>query len=102
MEFLFVRLIEHFRDAGYEWFSLGMAPLSGFSASPAAPAWHRIGSAVFEHGERFYNFRGLRAFKAKYQPVWRPRYLAVSDSPALALADATLLISGGLRGVVGK
>lgn len=102
MEFLFVRLIEHFRDAGYQWFSLGMAPLSGFSASPAAPVWHRIGSAVFEHGERFYNFRGLRAFKAKYQPVWRPRYMAVSGSPALALADATLLISGGLRGVVGK
>jgi phosphatidylglycerol lysyltransferase len=102
MEFLFVRLIEHFRDEGYRWFSLGMAPLSGFSASPAAPVWHRIGSAVFEHGERFYNFRGLRAFKAKFQPVWRPRYMAVSGSPALALADATILISGGLRGVVGK
>ncbi len=102
MEFLFTRLIEHFRDEGYQWFSLGMAPLSGFSASPAAPVWHRIGSAVFEHGERFYNFRGLRAFKAKFQPVWRPRYMAVSGSPALALADVTLLISGGLRGVVGK
>ncbi len=102
MEFLFVRLIEYFRDAGYQWFSLGMAPLSGFSASPAAPVWHRIGSTVFEHGERFYNFRGLRAFKAKYQPVWRPRYMAVSGSPALALADTTILISGGLRGVVGK
>jgi phosphatidylglycerol lysyltransferase len=102
MEFLFVRLIEHFRDAGYHWFNLGMAPLSGFSPSPAAPVWHRIGSAVFEHGERFYNFRGLRAFKAKYLPVWRPRYMAVSGSPALALADATILISGGLMGVVGK
>ncbi len=102
MEFLFVRLIEHFRDGGYQWFSLGMAPLSGFSVSPAAPVWHRIGSAVFEHGERFYNFRGLRAFKAKYQPVWRPRYMAVSGSPAMALADSTILISGGLKGVVGK
>jgi phosphatidylglycerol lysyltransferase len=102
MEFLFVRLIEYYRDAGYQWFSLGMAPLSGFSRSPAAPMWHRIGNAVFEHGERFYNFRGLRAFKAKFQPVWRARYMAVSSSPALALADATILISGGLKGVVGK
>ncbi|MBI1181203.1 MAG: bifunctional lysylphosphatidylglycerol flippase/synthetase MprF [Alphaproteobacteria bacterium] len=102
MEMLFVRAIEHFRDAGFSWLNLGMAPLSGFSGSPAAPVWNRIGSTVFEHGERFYNFRGLRAFKDKFQPVWRPRYIAVAGSPAMALADAAILIGGGLKGVVGK
>jgi phosphatidylglycerol lysyltransferase len=104
MEFLFVSLMLHLRGEGYRWFDLGMAPLAGLSESPAAPIWHRMGRAVFEHGERFYNFHGLRAFKAKFQPEWQPRYMAVSGgmSPALALADVTVLISGGLKGVVGK
>lgn len=104
MEFLFISLMLQLKERGYHWFDLGMAPLSGLSESPAAPFWHRMGRAVFEHGERFYNFHGLRAFKAKFQPQWQPRYIAVSGSmsPALALADVTVLISGGLKGVVGK
>jgi phosphatidylglycerol lysyltransferase len=66
--------------------------------------WDRIGSTVFEHGERFYNFKGLRAFKSKFHPQWQPRYLAVSGggNPMIALVDATLLIGGGLKGVVRK
>lgn len=104
MEFLFISLMLHLKEQGYHRFDLGMAPLSGLSESPAAPFWHRMGRTVFEHGERFYNFHGLRAFKAKFQPQWQPRYIAVSGgmSPALALADVTVLISGGLKGVVGK
>ena len=104
MEILLLRLILHFKDAGYACFNLGMAPLSGLSTSAAAPIWHRVGRTVFEHGERFYNFSGLRAFKAKFQPEWQARYLAVAGgiNPMLALADITVLISGGLKGVIGK
>jgi len=104
MEVLFTHLMLHFRDAGYSRFNLGMAPLSGLSASGAAPVWHRVGRAVFEHGERYYNFSGLRAFKAKFRPDWQPRYLAVSGgiNPMLALTDTTILISGGLKGVIGR
>ena len=66
----------------------------------AAPVWDRLGRTVFEHGERFYNFKGLRAFKTKFHPHWRPRYLAVSGggNPVLALMDATFLIGGGIKG----
>lgn len=103
MDFLFVRIMEHLRDAGFRQFNLGMAPLSGMAQREAAPAWDRIGSVIFEHGERFYNFKGLKAFKSKFHPRWEPRYLAVSGiGPAVAMMDATLLIGGGLRGVVGK
>ncbi|MCM8565381.1 bifunctional lysylphosphatidylglycerol flippase/synthetase MprF [Thauera linaloolentis] len=104
MEVLLLRLLMYFQDTGYKCFSLGMAPLSGLSPSTAAPIWHRVGRAVFEHGERFYNFSGLRAFKAKFQPDWQARYLAVAGgiNPMLALADITVLISGGLKGVIGK
>jgi phosphatidylglycerol lysyltransferase len=104
MEFLFISLCLHFKQQGYRCFTLGMAPLSGLSESRAAPLWHRIGRTIFVHGERFYNFRGLRAFKDKFRPEWRARYLAVSGGiePALALADAAALIGGGLKGVLSK
>ena len=104
MEVLFARLLMHFRQEGYEWFSLGMAPLAGLSENPAAPIWHRVGRAAYDHGEAFYNFRGLRAFKNKFDPVWAPRYLAVAGglNPLLAMADVTVLISGGIRGAIAK
>ena len=104
MDFLFVSIIEYMRDQGYASFNLGMAPLSGMSKREAAPVWDRIGGTLFEHGERFYNFKGLRAFKSKFHPRWEARYVAVSNgtSAALALMDATVLISGGVRGVIGK
>ena len=104
MDFLFVRLMTTLRDQGYRHFNLGMAPLAGLSGHRRAPAWNHVARQIFEHGERFYNFRGLRAFKSKFHPDWQPRYLAVAGglNPVLALLDATLLIGGGLKGVVKK
>jgi phosphatidylglycerol lysyltransferase len=94
MEFLFLRLCEILKAEGCRWFDLGMAPLSGLSASEAAPFWHRLGRAIYEEGVPSYNFKGLRGFKSKLQPDWRPRYLATAGgaSPALVLLDATRLI----------
>jgi phosphatidylglycerol lysyltransferase len=76
-----------------------MAPLSGFEQSAVAPLWARLASFVYEHGEAVYNFQGLRAFKEKFDPVWRPRYLAYPGGLRLArgLADVSALIAGGYR-----
>ena len=104
MDFLFVRIIEYLRDQGFQSFNLGMAPLSGMSRRESAPVWDRIGGVIFEHAERFYNFKGLKAYKSKFAPRWEARYIAVSGnaSPVMAIMDVTVLIGGGLRGVVGK
>lgn len=104
MDYLFGSILEHLRTAGYRQFNLGMAPLSGIVRRDAAPVWDRVGSTLFEHGERFYNFRGLRAFKSKFHPRWEPRYLAVAGGTdaVLALMDVTLLIGGGVRGVISR
>lgn len=104
MDYLFISLLTRLRDQGFQHFNLGMAPLSGLSRRQVAPVWDRIANTFYEHGERLYNFKGLRAFKAKFHPDWQPRYLAVSGglNPILALVDATLLIGGGLKGVVKK
>jgi phosphatidylglycerol lysyltransferase len=99
MESLFVHLMVWAKENAYRWFSLGMAPLSGFETTPIAPLWARLGSFLYEHGEAFYNFQGLRAFKEKFDPVWEPRYLAYPGGLRLprVLADASALIAGGYR-----
>ncbi len=104
MDFLFCSLLVEMKRQGYRYFNLGMAPLSGITAGKAAPFWNHVGQSVFDHGERFYNFRGLRSFKSKYHPSWQSRYLVTpgSASPIAALFDVTLLIGGGFRGVIGK
>lgn len=101
MDLLFVRVMEALKQAGYSKLNLGMAPLSGLSIHPRAPLWNRIGHQIFENGERFYNFKGVKTFKSKFDPEWQPRYLIASGfgPPASAMLDVTLLIGGGLRGV---
>ncbi|KQW84350.1 bifunctional lysylphosphatidylglycerol flippase/synthetase MprF [Ensifer sp. Root127] len=104
MDFLFAKVMEYLKAEGYRTFNLGMAPLSGMSSRQIAPVWDRAGRTFFEHGERFYNFKGLRAFKSKFHPHWQPRYLVASGgiNPILALMDVTFLIGGGLKGVMKK
>jgi len=99
MEALFVHLMLWGKQQGYRWFSLGMAPLSGFEQSAVASLWNRIGVFVYEHGESLYNFQGLRAYKEKFNPVWEPRYLACPGGLRLPkiLADVSALVAGGYR-----
>ena len=104
MDFLFASLMLHFREEGYQRFGLGMAPLSGMTGHALAPVWHRMGRLLFAHGEYFYNFKGLRAFKEKLDPQWEPRYLASPGivAPLLVLFDITTLISGSFKKVITK
>jgi phosphatidylglycerol lysyltransferase len=99
MDFLFVELMSWGRDQGYGWLNLGMAPLSGLDRHPLAPAWHRVGNFVFRHGEHFYNFEGLRRYKAKFDPHWEPKYLVARGGIALprVLVDVSVLIAGGVK-----
>ncbi len=96
MDFLFVELILWARAHGYRRFSLGMAPLSGIEDRRLAPAWARLASFAFHHGERLYGFQGLRAYKEKFAPEWVPRYVAGPNGVGmlLALRDVARLIDG--------
>jgi phosphatidylglycerol lysyltransferase len=79
-----------------------MAPLSGLQDREFAPMWNRTGAFLYRHGEHFYNFEGLRHYKEKFDPQWRPRYLASPGGWALpgVLVDVTALIAGGPRKVL--
>jgi phosphatidylglycerol lysyltransferase len=104
MEYLFIQIMLWGKEAGYRWFNLGMAPLAGLEDRTLAPLWNRLGAFIFQHGENFYNFQGLRQYKEKFIPEWRLKYLASSGGLALAqiLANLATLISGGVKGIFTK
>ena len=104
MDYMFLQLILWGQQNGYQWFNLGMAPLSGLESRSLGTLWNRVGSLAYRFGENFYNFQGLRQYKEKFDPVWEPMYLASPGGLALPriLTNLAALISGGLRGVVTK
>ncbi len=104
MDYLFVHLMLWGKQQGYTWFSLGMAPFAGMGDHPLAPLWSRLGAFLFQYGEHFYNFQGLRQYKEKFDPQWEPKYLATPGGFTLPriLTNIASLISGGMQGVVAK
>jgi phosphatidylglycerol lysyltransferase len=104
MDALFAELMLWGRAEGFAWFSLGMAPLSGFEHHRLAPLWNRFGAMLFRYGEHFYNFQGLRDFKEKFDPVWEPRYLAAPGALAvpLVLTRVASLVNGGVTGTIAR
>jgi phosphatidylglycerol lysyltransferase len=104
MDYLLLRLMMWGKQEGYQWFNLGMAPLSGLEDHTLVPFWNHLGAFAFRHGEHFYNFQGLRQYKEKFDPVWEPKYLAVPGGLALPriLTNLATRISGGFKGVISK
>ena len=98
VDFMLIECMLWGKAQQYQWFNLGMAPLAGLEEHALAPTWHKLGRMVQRYGEAFYHFEGLRKYKEKFLPVWRPRYLAASGKfgVAGALLDVTSLISGGV------
>ncbi len=83
-------------ETGSRYVTMGLSPLStrGVRSSPN-PVWLRLSLGwVRAHTRRFYNFRGLEAFKAKFVPDrWDP-ITAIANEPhpspstLYAIADA--------------
>jgi phosphatidylglycerol lysyltransferase len=97
MDFLFVSLFMRGKEQGYARFNLGMAPLASVGEQRGAHARERLARVLFQRGEQWYNFQGLRAYKDKFEPEWVPRYMAYQDAWEwpVAIAYASALIAGG-------
>jgi phosphatidylglycerol lysyltransferase len=102
MDLLFLQLFEWGKTEGYRTFNLGMAPLATVGEIKQAHLNERLANILFQHGEHWYNFRGIRLFKQKFNPRWVPRYLAYPSIwiwPQVIVNVATL-IAGGWRNVL--
>jgi phosphatidylglycerol lysyltransferase len=104
MEYLFIELMAWGAQAGYRWFSLGMAPLSGLEDRLLSPLRSRIGAMIYRYGDHFYNFQGLRQYKEKFDPRWEPKYIAFPGIITLPpiLSDMAFLTAGGVRGMISR
>ena len=102
MDFLFVSLFMRGKEQGYSRFNLGMAPLASVGEQRGAHARERLARVLFQRGEQWYNFQGLRAYKDKFEPEWVPRYMAYQDDWEwpVAIAYASALIAGGWRTIL--
>jgi phosphatidylglycerol lysyltransferase len=104
MDFLLTELMLWGKNQNFQWFNLGMAPFTGIENRELSSPWNRMAAFIARHGEHFYNFQGLRQYKEKFIPVWTPKYLATPGGLALprVIANVTTLISGGIKGTIGK
>jgi len=63
--------------------SLGLAPLAGLSN--ASSVWdERLLASIAKRVKPWYDVSGLEFFKAKFDPVWEPRYVAARTRLQLA------------------
>jgi phosphatidylglycerol lysyltransferase len=87
-------------DDGCDYATLGLSPLSRRAnvTGVKQPLWLRLVLGwVRKHGQRFYNFDGLDAFKAKLRPErWEPVF-AVSNEPKLSF-KTLYAIAGAFSG----
>lgn len=82
MDYLFAELLLLTRGEGYRWFSLGLAPLAGVAEKPGAGLAERAVHEVYEHSTAWFSFKGLRRYKAKFEPAWEERFLVYQNGHA--------------------
>jgi phosphatidylglycerol lysyltransferase len=97
MDFLLAALFLEGKRQGYERFNLGMAPLASVGVQRGAHLHERLARLLFQRGQQWYNFQGLRQYKEKFHPEWVPRYMAYQTAWEwpMAIAYVSALIAGG-------
>ncbi|MBF2076221.1 MAG: bifunctional lysylphosphatidylglycerol flippase/synthetase MprF [Synechococcales cyanobacterium C42_A2020_086] len=83
MDFLFISLFQHFKERGYDGFNLGLSALSGVGEMNRSARLEKGIHYLYEHLNRFYNFKGLHEYKDKFHPRWEPRYFVFPSLSAL-------------------
>lgn len=81
MDFLFMEMMLDLHARGFRWFSEGLAPFAGVGESPDSSIQERTVHELSERLNRLFSYRGLRAYKEKFEPEWEDRYLIYSGGP---------------------
>jgi phosphatidylglycerol lysyltransferase len=92
MDFVLVESIAHFRRTGIYDVSLGVAPLANAKPSPSPlVAEEKLVKFLFRNLDHIYGYKSLFAFKRKYRPEWKERYVAYRRGVHLPLVGLALV-----------
>jgi phosphatidylglycerol lysyltransferase len=83
MDFLFISMLQHFKERGFAGFNLGLSALSGVGETEHSSRLEKGVRYLYQHLDRFYNFKGLHHYKGKFRPRWEARYLVYPSLVAL-------------------
>jgi phosphatidylglycerol lysyltransferase len=83
MEFLIATAAMRFKEEGAEFMSLSGAPLARLDRGQPPTRLQRMLDRVGLALEPVYGFRSLLAFKSKFQPQYRPLFMAYPETVAL-------------------
>ncbi len=92
MDFLFTAMMLDLHGRGFRWFSEGLAPFAGVGEDPDSTIEERAVHELFERLNRLFSYRGLRAYKEKFEPEWEDRFLIYSGG-SIALARVSFALT---------
>ena len=96
-EFLLIGCMYWAAEKKFQWFNLGLAPLSDSEMEIESSVRRQIASLPFLHSQHVFTRHGLRNFKEKFDPNWTPKFLAVPKGAKIPriLDDISHLIEHG-------
>ncbi|MGV8963274.1 MAG: phosphatidylglycerol lysyltransferase domain-containing protein [Candidatus Saccharimonadaceae bacterium] len=77
MDFLFISMMQHYKDKGYNSLNLGMVPFSGIDDPQNFP--ERAMKLAYEKLKQFGHYKSLRSFKEKFKPDWIKLYVVYDN-----------------------
>ncbi|MHA8262560.1 bifunctional lysylphosphatidylglycerol flippase/synthetase MprF [Lactobacillaceae bacterium Melli_B3] len=92
MDGIFINLFQYSLEQKYQYFNLGMAPLSNVGRSKFSFIDEKIANLVYKYGQAFYSFQGLRSYKEKYVNLWVPRYIVYRRKSSLIFTMLQILL----------
>lgn len=76
MDYLFIKLFDYNKAQGFDSFSLGLAPLSGYEEiGEEATLEEKVLRSLSQRLDFLFKFSGLRQYKGKFATNWQPHYV---------------------------
>jgi phosphatidylglycerol lysyltransferase len=88
MDFILIELFSFFRSKQYKYVNLGFAPMSGMN--DAHTFKEKSMKFAYERIRSFSQYKGLREFKDKYDPVWNNKFLIYENDYDLIQVPSVL------------
>jgi phosphatidylglycerol lysyltransferase len=88
MDFILIEMFNYLKSKGYKYVNLGFAPMSGLN--DAHTFKEKSVKFAYEKIRSFSQYKGLREFKDKYDPVWYNKYLIYDNDYDLIQVPAVL------------